>query len=56
MLEVAEIRREGLVLRTEEGRERLVRWDSLSNEKNGPQFCGRPHILDPCAADRLLRL
>ncbi len=35
VLEVAEIQREGLVLRTKEGREGLVKWDSLTNAKNG---------------------
>jgi len=35
VLEVARIEAEGLVLRTKEGREGLVKWDSLSDKKTG---------------------
>jgi hypothetical protein len=35
VLEVAEVKAEGLVLRTKEGREGLVKWDSLKSEATG---------------------
>jgi hypothetical protein len=35
VLEVARIEAEGLVLRTKEGREGVVKWDSLSDDKTG---------------------
>ena len=35
VLEVAEVKARGLVLRTKEGREGLVKWDSLTSEANG---------------------
>jgi hypothetical protein len=35
VLEVAEVKADGLVLRTKEGREGLVKWDSLASKANG---------------------
>ncbi len=45
VLEVARIETEGLVLRTKEGREGLVKWDSLSDDKTGRMKLGYGDVL-----------
>ncbi len=45
VLEVADVRDEGLVLRTKEGREGLVRWDSLASKTNGRAMLAYGEVL-----------